>query len=380
MVKKILVAFLSVALVLSGLYMVQKLVVPKYMDDVLEGAFTAEYYNETSDHQVIFIGDCEVYENFSPVEMWEKYGITSYIRGSAQQLIWQSYYLLEDALQYETPEVVVYNVQSLTHNTPQKEEYNRMTIDGMKWSHYKVECINASMLENENYLDYVFPLLRYHSRITDLTKSDITYFNGKRKVTHNGYYMRVDVIPYDEKNALEEDKPEDTRFGENALAYLDKIRMLCEEKGIQLLLIKAPSLSPVWFDEYEEQVETYAEQYHLPYINYLELVDEIKLDYSTDTYDGGLHMNLSGARKLSKHMGKYLTENFSLRDLRDDRQYAEVWEEKVKFYNQMIEDQKKELETYGYLKSFGGEASKESASVVPEDEEELEEDMFAGFE
>lgn len=380
MVKKILVAFLSVALVLSGLYMVQKLVVPKYMDDVLEGAFTAEYYNETSDHQVIFIGDCEVYENFSPVEMWEKYGITSYIRGSAQQLIWQSYYLLEDALQYETPEVVVYNVQSLTHNTPQKEEYNRMTIDGMKWSHYKVECINASMLENENYLDYVFPLLRYHSRITDLTKSDITYFNRKRKVTHNGYYMRVDVIPYDEENALEEDKPEDTRFGENALAYLDKIRMLCEEKGIQLLLIKAPSLSPVWFDEYEEQVETYAKQYHLPYINYLELVDEIKLDYSTDTYDGGLHMNLSGARKLSKHMGKYLTENFSLRDLRDDRQYAEVWEEKVKFYNQMIEDQKKELETYGYLKSFGGEASKESASVVPEDEEELEEDMFAGFE
>ena len=380
MVKKILVAFLSVALVLSGLYMVQKLVVPKYMDDVLEGAFTAEYYNETSDHQVIFIGDCEVYENFSPVEMWEKYGITSYIRGSAQQLIWQSYYLLEDALQYETPEVVVYNVQSLTHNTPQKEEYNRMTIEGMKWSHYKVECINASMLENENYLDYVFPLLRYHSRITDLTKSDITYFNRKRKVTHNGYYMRVDVIPYDEENALEEDNPEDTRFGENALAYLDKIRMLCEEKGIQLLLIKAPSLSPVWFDEYEEQVETYAEQYHLPYINYLELVDEIKLDYSTDTYDGGLHMNLSGARKLSKHMGKYLTENFSLRDLRYDRQYAEVWEEKVKFYNQMIEDQKKELETYGYLKSFGGEASKESASVVPEDEEELEEDMFAGFE
>lgn len=380
MVKKILVAFLSAALVLTGLYMVQKLVVPKYMDDVLEGAFTAEYYDETSDHQVIFIGDCEVYENFSPVEMWEKYGITSYIRGSAQQLIWQSYYLLEDALQYETPEVVVYNVQSLTHNTPQKEEYNRMTIDGMKWSRYKGECINASMLENENFLDYVFPLLRYHSRITDLTKSDITYFNRKRKVTHNGYYMRVDVIPYDEENALEEDKPEDTRFGENALAYLDKIRMLCEEKGIQLLLIKAPSLSPVWFDEYEEQVETYAEQYHLPYINYLELVDEIKLDYSTDTYDGGLHMNLSGARKLSKHMGKYLTENFSLKDLREDRQYAEVWEEKVKFYNQMIEDQKKELETYGYLKSFGGEASKESASVVPEDEEELEEDMFAGFE
>ena len=46
----------------------------------------------------------------------EKYGITSYIRGSAQQLTWQSYYLLEDALKHETPKVVVFNVLALKYN------------------------------------------------------------------------------------------------------------------------------------------------------------------------------------------------------------------------------------------------------------------------
>ena len=81
----IVAIFIAAVFILS---MVQLLVVPKYMSGVLEGGMVAEYYDETTDHDVIFIGDCEVYENFSPVTLWEDYGITSYIRGSAQQLIW----------------------------------------------------------------------------------------------------------------------------------------------------------------------------------------------------------------------------------------------------------------------------------------------------
>lgn len=378
--KKLVVVSATAVITLVLLGVIQHLVVPKYMDDVLEGAFIREYYDETSEHDVVMIGDCEVYENFSPVELWNEYGITSYIRGSAQQLIWQSYYLLEDTLKYETPKVVVYNVQSLTHNTPQKEEYNRMTLDGMRWSESKYKAIQASMLSKENMLDYLFPILRYHSRITELTKSDFTYYFDKRKVTHNGYYMRVDCIPYTKEEALEESKPDDTSFGENALAYLDKIRVLCEEKGIQLLLVKAPSLSPVWFDEYEEQVENYAKKYHLPYINYLELVNEVQLDYETDTYDGGLHMNLSGARKLSAHIGDYMKKNFALPDHRSEEKYSKIWQEKVDFYNQMIQAQERELEQYGYLKSFGGEADKKAQnSLNTENDNELEEDLFGGL-
>ena len=377
--KKVLAGILSVAVVLVGLLAVQKLVVPKYMDNVLEGAFTQEYYKETTKHDVIFVGDCEVYENFSPIELWNDYGITSYIRGNAQQLIWQSYYMLEDTLRYEKPKVVVYNVQSLTHNTPQKEEYNRMTIDGMKWSKYKYQNIKASMMPEENMLDYVFPLLRYHSRITELTKSDITYYNKKKKVTHNGYYMRVDALAYNEDTALEEDKPKNTKFGSNAMKYMDMMRDLCKKNNIKLVLVKAPSLSPKWFDEYEQQVEEYASKNNLDYINYLKLADIVGMDYNTDTYDGGLHMNLSGAKKLSKHIGKYLKEKCDVKDHRNEQEYADVWKKKVVFYNDMIKAQKKELKEYGYLKSFGGEASKAEQKSDGKSEDDLETDMFGGF-
>ena len=78
------------------LILLQMLLVPKYMLHSQEGALIGEYYDNAGSNDVIFIGDCEVYENFSPITLWEKYGITSYIRGSAQQTIWQSYYLLEE--------------------------------------------------------------------------------------------------------------------------------------------------------------------------------------------------------------------------------------------------------------------------------------------
>ena len=185
----------TAVIVLASLYLLQRLLMPKYAADVVEGALIAEYYEEEKDHDVIFIGDCEVYENFSPVVLWRDYGINSYIRGSPQQLIWQSYYLLEDTLRYEKPQAVIFNVLAMQYNEPQREAYNRMTLEGMRWSRSKADAIRASMTQEEHFLDYVFPLLRYHSRWSELGAEDVRYMFSSPKVSHNGYYMRVDVKP-----------------------------------------------------------------------------------------------------------------------------------------------------------------------------------------
>ena len=133
--QKIVRIGLSASVIGISLILLQRLLVPKYVTDVVEGRMIAEYYEESDkDHDVIFIGDCEVYENFSPQVLWDDYGINSYIRGSAQQLVWQSYYLLEDTLRYEQPDVVVFNVLAMKYNTPQNEAYNRMSLEGMRWS------------------------------------------------------------------------------------------------------------------------------------------------------------------------------------------------------------------------------------------------------
>lgn len=328
--KAIIAVCVAMALVLTSLFFLQKLLMPKYMGDIKEGALISEYYDEEKDFDVVFIGDCEVYENFVPAVLWENYGINSYIRGSAQQLIWQSYYLMEETLKYEKPDVIVFNILALQYNEPQKEAYNRMTIDGMKWSKSKVGSINASMLNSESFIEYVFPILRYHSRISELEQEDFKYLMKKEHVGDNGYYMQVGVTPVDyipDPKILG-----DYNFGENAYAYMDKITQLCKDNDVELVMIKAPSLFPAWYDEWEVQMEDYALKNDLKYINFLECTDEMGLDFQTDTYDAGLHLNLDGARKLTDYFGKYLVENCGLEDRRGEEHLSQVWDEKLKIY------------------------------------------------
>ncbi|MBQ8399583.1 MAG: hypothetical protein IJX08_06385 [Clostridia bacterium] len=340
------------------LYLVQCLLVPKYQSGVVEGSMIAEYYEEKTDHEVLMIGDCEVYENISTVKLYEEYGITSYIRGSAQQLIWHSYYLLEDTLRYETPEVVVFNVLALKYNEPQKEAYNRMTLDGMKWSSSKVNAILASMTEDEKFVDYVFPLFRYHARWSELTKDDFKYLFHRDLVTHNGYYMRADVRAQEE---FPDPMPlRDYSFGENAMLYLDKMTALCKEKGIELVLIKAPTEYPHWYEQWDDQMEAYAEENEIEYINFIPLQEEMGLDMSVDTYDAGLHLNVTGAEKMSKYFGSWLKERYELTDYRNDPEYAAVWEEKTQRYEAQKAAQYKEIEEQGSLVSYVPAQTKET--------------------
>ena len=285
----------------------QRLVTPKYADgNMAEGGLIASYYDSEKNHDVILLGDCEVYENFSPEVIERETGLKCYIRGSAQQLIWQSYYLLEDTLRYETPKAVVFNVLSLKYDEPQNEAYNRMTLEGMEWSTAKIASINASMTGEESFITYMFPLLRDPDRIRELNGNDLRYFFSSPKLTTDGSYLREGVVP---AVSFPVGKPlESYEFGDTAWEYMEKMRLLCEEKGIKLILIKAPSIYPYWYDEWNHIVADYAESHGLSYINFLSRLKRIGLSFDTDTYDGGLHLNKTGAEKLSTHFAPILNE------------------------------------------------------------------------
>ena len=332
--------------VIAGL---QRLLMPKYMGQVVEGNLTSEYYEETTPHDVVFLGNCEVYENISPIVLWREFGITSYIRGNAQQLIAQSYYILEDTLKYETPGVVVFNVSAMQQFDQNNESYNRMTLDGMRWSASKWNAIRATMMEDAHMMEYIFPILRFHSRFAELEADDLTYFMKSGKVAHNGYYLRADIRPAGDLPV--ERRRSDYSFDPRSWEYLERIRALCENNGIQLILMKAPSLYPAWYDQWEVQIEEYASEHNLQYINCLEAADEIGIDFSQDTYDGGLHMNVYGAEKLSRYLGPFLL-GAGADDHRDDAELAAVWAEKGLFYDSMKAQQEEEFAQFGYLKQF----------------------------
>ena len=336
--KKAVYMVSGIILMFVILYVLQCLLMPKYVEDIPEGALVSEYYKEENNHDVLFIGDCEVYENFSPKVLWEEYGINSYIRGSAKQLIWQSYYLLKEMLKKEKPKVVVYNVLAMKYGTPQKESYNRMTLDGMRWSKEKVDAIYASMLPEEKMIEYVFPILRFHSRWSELSKQDFKYIFHKPCISNNGYLMNADIRAV---GKMPRPRPlTKYKFSDVSYAYLDKMVKLCKDNGVELVLIKAPVLYPYWYEQWDKQIAEYANENKLTYINLLEHIEEAGLDFNTDTYDKGLHLNVYGAEKLSRYFGKILRYEFGLADRRCEVGLSRIWKSKILLYDK----EKKERE------------------------------------
>jgi hypothetical protein len=351
--RKTLSAALAAALFPAAFFGLQRLLTPKYMSVPFEGGLIREYYAEKQNHSLIVIGDCEVYENISPVTLWEEYGVSSYIRGSAQQLMWHSYAILEDTLRHETPQAVLLSVLCMIYGEPQNEAYNRMALDGLPLSKAKLDAARASMLPGETLLSYVFPILRFHSRWSELSREDLRYYfaGARRQLSINGFVMRCDVKAADEPPGAP--LLPNYGFSEMAWEYLGKITALCEERGVQLLLYKAPSLAPHWYDEWDRAIADYARKRGLPYLNALEKIGEIGLDFQADTYDAGLHLNLRGAEKMSRYLGGWLRQSCpALEDRRGNAALSGVWAVKTAQYRAMRAAQEREIAEDGAVKTF----------------------------
>jgi len=346
---KITVAIVAFVLVFVSL---QRLLVPKYATFALEGGLIREYYDSSMDHDVILIGDCEVYANFSTIGLWEDYGITSFIRGSPQQLMWHSYYLLEDTLRQANvkPQVVVFNIMSMQYGEPQYEPYNRLTLDGMRMSTTKIRAIEASRLDDEDRLSYVFPIFRFKDNWRELGSEDFHYFFRNPQASISGFMIRSDTVPV--SFIPDPLLRANYQFEEKAWHYLEAMVELTNEHDIELVLIKAPNLYPYWFEEWDEQIVEFAKENNLLYINFLKYTEEIGLDWDEHTFNAGLHLNVFGAELMSRYLGNILKEEYTLPDRRLDAKTAENWNKMAQQYHDLVRVQQGELAQTGRISTF----------------------------
>ena len=61
-------------------------------------------------------------------------------------------------------------------------------------------------------------------------------------------------------------------------------------------------------------------------------IEECGIDYTTDTYDAGLHLNLSGAEKVTKWFGQFLQKKCGLESRKDDENLVAIWDKKLEKY------------------------------------------------
>ena len=316
------------------------------------------YYKEKKNSiDVLMVGNSDLSEGYSPILVWKNYGITSYNLGTQKQSIGFSYYMIKEAIKYQDIKMIVMDMDSAFTAPKVPETRSRQFFDNIRLGKEKFEAINDSKLkiEDKDRLSYFFPLLRFHTRWNELKEEDFkkSLEDEYQKLSYKGGVVITDVEPYVyDKNYMKE-RNKKVEMNEINLYYMNKIFELCREKNIKLLCIEIPSAtngvdkknnnSPFynWTLAKSKYVDELTKKYGVEFIdfNLPENIEKINFDWSKDSSDGGNHLNIYGAEKVSEYIGKVLSEKYNLKDHRNDNEIALNWNETEKKY----EDRKIEL-------------------------------------
>lgn len=297
-----------------------------------------EFYNaEENSSQILVLGSSHTTMGFSPMECYKQTQITSFNLSTAKQPIELARYLLEEALKTQTPEVVIYDVASLFYK---RKEVNtakfRYLMDSMPLSLTKVKLACAYANYNKDLYPFsigeaLCPIYYYHDRWKDMNEEE---FNVDKAIPYlRGQVVRINIteIDYDMEafdaklaKKIAKDPKSAPVISENNLYYLLKMKELCDENNIKLLLTSTPTNR--WNTTKKELIEQVCEEYELDFLD-MNLPDGELLNYSTDMADGN-HVNASGARKTTKFLYDYIIENYGIKG-----SYNEGFEKSMKYYD-----------------------------------------------
>ena len=110
---------------------------------------------------------------------------------------------------------------------------------------------------------------------------------------------------------------------------MDKIIDICKENNTELVLTYIPS--PVtWSEEKYNEIQNFAKSHNLKYID-LNKNNLADINWKDDTEDGGWHLNLYGAMKVTDYIGRVLKDEYNLPNHKKDEEYNGWYEEEKRY-------------------------------------------------
>lgn len=308
-----------------------------------------KYFNNESKNSIdiLICGTSHAGRGILPMELYESYGLKSYNLATSSQGLDITYYLLKEALKTQTPKLLVMDVSSLYLGHQEPITWKLMT-DEMPFSMNKISAVQEYLRcypdTKETVNDVIFPLLGYHTRWKDLSNRDFESFKSNKHYFGKGGNLIsfiVGGVSIDEMNTASEELLQNTEkimyeynngvfneWNEKNIIYstnilqenidwLIKIKKLCDENNINFVAIKVPSVvlpqsyNSAWTKAKYQEVYNLCTKYGIDYYDLLYDVD-LGLDVSTDSQDGGRHLNLRGALKVSAAIGNYIMEHYEI--------------------------------------------------------------------
>ena len=189
----------------------------------------------------------------------------------------------------------------------------------------------------KNKIEKAFPIFRYHDRwkqAQSLFEQDVTLkIDYDYIVADKGYRIStaVDEPVGDGKFEM---IPDVAWISDECKEAVADIKAICDEHGAKLVLLGVPNVF-TWSPDRYNAVAYLAMDLEIPYYELNFMRDEVPIDWTTDAYDGGEHLNYWGAQKVTAYLGEYLDSLGIFEDKRADKQYAAWNEAQKKFFDEI---------------------------------------------
>lgn len=287
------------------------------------------FYAEPEDTiDVVMIGSSPVYPFYAAPQMWGEHGFTAYPLSSNVQHPSAGIYLVKEALKTQAPELFVFELRMYTYSDQVMTDnmaYTRGVTDNLKYSWNRIGLINELVDDVGDRYTYYFDIIKYHSNWKSLIyKDQFTAFLYERKHPLKGFVIRDEVLPVESKIYAQNNG--NRPISEEREAELRELLSYLQEQEMEALFI----ISPMAADENLQIQFNYlgeiVSEYNYAYLDMNDYLDEMGIDFAIDYYDGGSHVNASGAEKCTTFLGEYISSHYELEDRRGNETYAS-WDE-----------------------------------------------------
>ena len=257
---------------------------------------------------VLFTGDSEASNTFSPFQYWKEQGIASYNLGGSAQRLNDCYTVLEEVLKHQKPKVLVLEPNTL---------FRKNAV-------YNKEDSVLMMAEQ------IFPVLHHHNIYKSINLG-VNLIGATKENAYadqcKGYYARVKIRPYQGSDQYMKTNKRETAIYPETMKYFEKIVQLCKENQVELIMVSSPSPKN-WSDERHDVIQALCDKYGITYYDLNKLDNALALDWTTDTLDRGDHLNINGSKKVNAYFGKILKEKYHIPDHRGEADYA-IWDQQA---------------------------------------------------
>lgn len=302
--KRIITSALLAALLIMLLMAASQITIPKSnepdsgMEEVIANGVLGE---KPGTVDVLIVGDSEALCSFIPLQIWKDAGYTVYNSASLEQRLDYSYTMMERAFTRHDIKVVFLEVNAIYRKDSKEIPYQKLCD--------------------------LLPVFRYHNRWKSLKKEDFTTAKPVYTWTDSGkgYDYSDEIEPTDDTDYYTETSNEKSRITPQNRRYLKKMKKLCGKNGAKLVLISAPSPSN-WTPKRHNGTTAFAAELGCEFIDMNTIPDEIGIDWSTETRDGGDHLNYDGALKTTAFMTSYLKKSGLLKSHKGDPAFS-AWDD-----------------------------------------------------